>query len=166
MNKSKSILMLLAGMFMATAFTSCDDDNGKVTLPEQTTVKYYLSVSPDFLQFYDITVSYKTAAGIEQTATVTTSPWKFQETVNGRYYIYKFNTTATLKTPYTIPADQKEFTFQWNSSAYFTNNTASNTYSYNPTEYVFNETMETLQEFFDKHASIKLTEFEGDKTPK
>ena len=77
MKKSSAIYLcaLFFGLF-ALSLTSCSDDDGIVDYDQVPYLRYNLEVGANFMQFYDVTITYKSADGKDiHTEKLNTQRW-------------------------------------------------------------------------------------------
>lgn len=73
--------MLLASV--SFAFISCNDDDEPIVRPDYTKVKYTCSLGEDFLDFYNVIVTYADINGVEHTINLSQRNWQYEERKRG-----------------------------------------------------------------------------------
>lgn len=143
MNKSifKPFATLLC-MVMSLGLTACGDDDEKDAPANPTELKtvevsYKVDITPDYLAYYDVTVTYGTDDTTGTTSKVTTDSWSFTQTFDKssvelpKKVFCKM--TATPKNP--APAFDSETVYNFGSSYAMRVNGVTNTNTTTPIGY-------------------------------
>ena len=94
--KFYAMLMLLASV--SFAFISCNDDDDPIVRPDYTKVKYTCSLGEDFLDFYNVIVTYADINGVEHTINLSQRNWQYGDRKEGLHKGMHCTIVATLKT--------------------------------------------------------------------
>ena len=93
--KFYAMLMLLASV--SFAFISCNDDDEPIVRPNYTKVKYTCSLGEDFLQFYDVTVTYTDINAQEVIERMSQRNWQYEGEKDGLQPGMRCQVVAKLK---------------------------------------------------------------------
>lgn len=96
----KALITLLFALAVIMTFSSCHGDSGDGVMerPDYTSIDYKLSLSYEVLKFYDVTATYTSIDGEENTITINSQTWRYTEKVEGyRNTDFKLKVIATAK---------------------------------------------------------------------
>lgn len=93
------IKQYLFATLLLSAILGCRPDSGDGVMdrPDYTMVNYQLTISDEFLMFYDVKVNYQNVEGMPQSETVTNVKWQFKEKADGHHANFSLSATATAK---------------------------------------------------------------------
>lgn len=153
-------------MLLTLSIWSCggDDDNDGGESNRKVVIDYSAEFGNDFLSFYDVTVTYLDKNGVEKTEAVTSSPWKYQQTMSRAEAPANYECTMTAKQKAVLP----EIPAKGDLSIYST----GNAYSYINKESIVsygtgwsrNSSITTnIATFLEKNKEVPIIKFVGTK---
>lgn len=94
----KLMTLLMVAALATVTFTACGDDDEPIVRPNYTKVKYTCSLGEDFLDFYNVIVTYADINGVEHTINLSQRNWQYEERKEGLHKGMHCTIVATLKT--------------------------------------------------------------------
>ncbi len=159
--KMKKVFLLCLMAFSAFAITACsdDDDNSTDNAINQSYIKYQLTLSDHFLQFYDISATCTDLDGTTHQYDITNKSWiqKWSENTDKGKLSPKITIIATLKPSYdTHTAQQYTLSYEFRANWYSKTNTAKSHST--KTSSVFSSS-EKLEAFLAKYPQITIVKY-------
>jgi hypothetical protein len=93
----KLMTLLMVAALATVTFTACGDDDEPIVRPNYTKVKYTCSLGEDFLQFYDVTVTYTDINAQEVIERMSQRNWQYEGKKDGLQPGMRCQVVAKLK---------------------------------------------------------------------
>ncbi len=146
---------MLCGIF-TLSLTSCSDDDGIVDYDQTPYLKYRLDVGDDFLKFYDVTITYKSADGKDiHTEKLNESSWvERMDNYTGSDPVFYYIITANAKSEYTISNAVPTYNLTYSYGVmWYTKKTGAKEYKQGGGGKI---THANMQEYINSHQTIEI----------